>query len=52
MEKLDDVIDSIRNNSREISAVLFSPASASFDQYANYKDRGEAFNDLVGAQNG
>lgn len=32
--------------------VLFSPACASFDQYKNFEVRGDAFRDLVSAQDG
>jgi len=46
-ENLEAVMDDIRANHRLFSAVLFSPASASFDQYGNYKERGEHFNKLV-----
>jgi len=44
---LDHVLREIKKNLRQVKAVLFSPASASFDQFKNYKDRGKAFNHLV-----
>ena len=32
---------------KEPITILFSPASASFDQFMNYKDRGEIFKSIV-----
>ena len=49
---LKEVISGIRGGEGLYKNVLFSPASASFDQFKNYKDRGEAFNNLVRGQNG
>ncbi|HKL73940.1 MAG TPA: UDP-N-acetylmuramoyl-L-alanine--D-glutamate ligase [Clostridia bacterium] len=47
-----NVFDSLREaiaflNSKNISNVLFSPCSASFDRYKNYSERGEYFKSLV-----
>lgn len=44
---LRDVLSEIKGNHVSFDAVLFSPASASFDFYKNYKKRGEHFNELV-----
>lgn len=46
MKKLDDVIKNIKEN-KKAGVVLFSPAFPSFDQYANYIQRGEHFKRLV-----
>jgi len=44
---LDEVFEDLILGEKNYKSVLFSPASASFDQYQNYKDRGEAFTKLV-----
>jgi UDP-N-acetylmuramoylalanine--D-glutamate ligase len=38
-----------RKEGREGAVVLLSPACASFDQFANFEARGDAFRDLVEA---
>lgn len=44
---LDEVFEDLILGEKDYGSILFSPASASFDQYQNYKDRGEAFTKLV-----
>lgn len=44
---LNEVISLIMNSSKDFFTVLFSPASASFDQFSSYRHRGEFFNELV-----
>lgn len=44
LESLDDVFNSLDLSG--VRNVLFSPTFASFDQYRNYKERGEHFNRL------
>ncbi len=46
-ETLDEVMEDIKASHKPAGAVLFSPASASFDSYENYKKRGEHFTGLV-----
>jgi len=41
--KIDKVIDLAKNLSKPGDIVLFSPASASFGMFKNYKDRGDKF---------
>lgn len=43
---LNEVMHYIKDNVRE-GAILFSPATSSFDQYSNFEERGEHFNKLV-----
>jgi len=45
---LDEVFEDLVLGNLDYKCVLFSPASASFDQYGDYKERGEAFANLVG----
>ena len=42
-ENLEETINLARKVAKAGQVVLFSPASASFDLYANYSQRGEAF---------
>lgn len=44
---VDDALCQISQNHNGIEAVLFSSGSASFDQFKNYRERGEHFNRLV-----
>lgn len=42
--------ESVRNafsDAKNIGVILFSPASASFDNFSNYRERGEVFNEIV-----
>jgi len=42
---LSDCVENVK--SLDVKNVLFSPASASFDRYKNYKERGEVFDSLI-----
>lgn len=44
---LQEVVDKAYEVSNESEIVLFSPASASFDMFKNFADRGEQFKNLV-----
>ena len=44
---LDEVVNKAYSVAREGQVVLFSPASASFDMFKNFADRGIRFKDLV-----
>ena len=44
---LDEVVKIARETSRSGEVVLFSPASASFDMFKNFADRGIKFKELV-----
>ena len=44
---LDDVIRKAYDNAKSGQVVLFSPASASFDMFKNFADRGIQFKNLV-----
>ena len=44
---LDDVIKRANDTAKSGQVVLFSPASASFDMFKNFADRGVKFKDLV-----
>lgn len=43
---LQDAVDALAANG-SVNNVLFSPASASFDRFKNYEERGNAFKELV-----
>ena len=44
---LDDVIKLADDNAKSGQVVLFSPASASFDMFKNFADRGIQFKEKV-----
>jgi UDP-N-acetylmuramoylalanine--D-glutamate ligase len=44
---LEEAIREVKNLLREGDILLFSPASASFDQFSSYEERGKIFNELV-----
>ena len=46
-DTLEEVVNKAYENSKEGQVVLFSPASASFDMFKNFADRGIKFKDLV-----
>ena len=46
-ETLEQTIDLARKNAKKGDVVLFSPASASFDMFKNFADRGNQFKELV-----
>lgn len=46
-QNLDNVIDAVKKEAKSGDVVLLSPASASFDWFKNYKDRGNQFKDAV-----
>ena len=43
-------VEGLKDRLHEVKSVLFSPASASFDQFDNYAKRGEYFSDLIKKQ--
>ena len=45
--KNDEAISVAKKSAKPGQVVLFSPASASFDMFKNFADRGEQFKDLV-----
>lgn len=48
-ETLQQAFEFATQNAKPGDTILFSPSSASYDQYANYVERGEHFNSLVKA---
>ena len=44
---LNSVIIDMNNNKAQKKVILFSPASASFDSFKNFEDRGLFFNKLI-----
>jgi UDP-N-acetylmuramoylalanine--D-glutamate ligase len=45
---LERAVETARERARPGQTVLLSPACASFDQFADYEERGERFRELVG----
>ena len=48
-ETLENAVKRAAEDSQTGETVLLSPASASFDQFRNFEERGDRFRDLVGA---
>ena len=46
--KLREAIESAYKNAQPGDVILLSPGCASFDEFANYKERGNYFKDIVG----
>jgi len=46
-KNLGEVVEVVRSEAKSGDIVLLSPASASFDWFRNYKDRGNQFKELV-----
>ena len=46
-DTLKKAMDKIQSNLKDKDVVLLSPASASWDQYKRFEDRGQEFKDLV-----
>ena len=46
-DSLEQTIDVAKKSAKKGDVVLFSPASASFDMFKNFADRGEKFKNLV-----
>ncbi len=44
---LDRLFDDIKKDNHVKKTILFSPASASFDSFKNFEDRGQYFNKLI-----
>ena len=46
-DTLEQTIEIAKKSAKKGDIVLFSPASASFDMFKNFADRGNQFKDLV-----
>ena len=46
-DNLEDTVKTAKKIAKENQIVLFSPASASFDMFKNFADRGIQFKNLV-----
>jgi len=47
VNSLEEAINKAREKSKPNQVVLFSPASASFDMFKNFEERGNKFKELV-----
>ena len=47
VENINEAINKAREISNKGDVVLFSPASASFDMFKNFMERGKKFKELV-----
>lgn len=47
VEKLEEAVKVAKNNADKGDIVVMSPASASFDMFSSYKERGKVFKELV-----
>ena len=48
-ETLENAVERAAKDSQSGETVLLSPASASFDQFRDFEERGDRFRELVGA---
>ena len=46
-ETLEDTVKIAKKIARKGQIVLFSPASASFDMFKNFEERGDKFKEIV-----
>ena len=46
-DKFEDVVTTAKKIAKSGEIVLFSPASASFDMFRNFEERGNKFKELV-----
>ena len=46
-DSLEETVSKAKKYAKPGQIVLFSPASASFDMFKNFADRGQKFKDLV-----
>ncbi|OGD56525.1 UDP-N-acetylmuramoylalanine--D-glutamate ligase [Candidatus Berkelbacteria bacterium RBG_13_40_8] len=46
-KNMDDIVEAVKNEAESGDVVLLSPASASFDWFQNYKDRGSQFKEAI-----
>ncbi len=51
VKTLQDAVDKAKEVSNEGEVVLFSPASASFDLFKNFEERGNKFKEIVNSNN-
>ena len=52
VETVAEAVEAAARTAQPGDVVLFSPAAASFDQYRNFEERGQAFRDAVAALGG